>query len=97
MNLKSVISLQGGREGYNYYTSKMIYHRGASLSEHAPLFCHGTETIGYSRICHCLLFHEYSKQNSVQPFLRLRKLLRYTHAWTKLHNVVMTWMNLWRL
>ena len=55
------------------------------------------KTIDNSRICHCLLFHECGKQNFVQPFLRSWKLIRYTHAWTKLHNVVMTWLNLWRL
>ena len=75
----------------------MIYHRGASLSEHALLVRHGTQTIDNSRICHCLLFGECGKQNFVQPFLRSRKLLRYTRAWTKLHNVVMTRLNLWRL
>ena len=75
-------------------TSKMIYHQGASLSEHALLFCHGTQTIDNSRICHCLLFHRDGNQNFMQPFLRSRKLLRYTHAWTKLHNVVMTQLNL---
>ena len=31
-------------------------------------------------ICHCLLFHEYGKQNFAQPFsLRSRKLLYATH------------------
>ena len=29
-----------------------------------------------SRIYHCLLFHDYGKQNFVQPFLPSRKLLR---------------------
>ena len=60
-------------------TSKMNYHPGASLSEHAfadLMFCHGTQTMDNSRICHCLLFHEHGKQNFVQPFLRSRKLLR---------------------
>ena len=44
-------------------------------------------------ICHCLLFHEHGKQNFMQPFLRSRKLLRYTHAWTKLHNKVTSWIS----
>ena len=30
-------------------------------------WCHGTQTKDSSRICHCLLFHEHSKQNFVQP------------------------------
>ena len=43
----------------NEITSEMIYHRGTSLSEHAQLFCHGTQTTDDGRICHCLLFcHE---------------------------------------
>ena len=46
-----------------------------------------------SRICHCLLFHEHGKQNFVQPFRLSRKLLHYTHAWTKLHNEVMSWIS----
>ena len=40
-----------------------------------------------SRICHCLLFHEYRKQNFVQPLLGSMKLhYGYTHTLTKLHN-----------
>ena len=50
------------------------------------MFCHGTQIMDNSRICHCLLIHEHGKQNFVQPFRLSRKLLRYTHAWTKLHN-----------
>ena len=58
------------------------------------MFCHsGTQTMDNSRICHCLLFHEHGKQNFVQPLLWSRKLLRYTHTWTKLHNEVMSWMS----
>ena len=56
------------------------------------MFCHGTQIIDNSRICHCLLFHEHGKQNFVQPFRRLRKLLRYTHSWTKLHKF-MSWIS----
>ena len=41
----------------------MFYHQGVSLSEYALLFCHGTQTTDYSKICHCLLFHEHGKQN----------------------------------
>ena len=54
------------------------------------MFCHGTQIMDNSRICHCLLFHEHVKQNFVQPFRLSRKLLRYTHAWTKLHNEVLS-------
>ena len=44
-------------------------------------------------ICHCLLLHEHGKQNFVKPFIRSRKLLRYTHAWTKFHKYeVMSWI-----
>ena len=71
----------------------MIYHLGVSLSKHAfadLMFCHGTQTTDNSRICHCLLFHEHGKQKLLQPFLWLRKLLCYTHAWTKVHNKVMS-------
>ena len=46
-----------------------------------------------SRVCHCLLFHEHGKQNFVQPFCLSTKLLCYTHAWTKLHNEVMSWIS----
>ena len=44
-------------------------------------------------ICHCLLFHEYSKQNFVQPQVQSpvkEASIRYTRAWTKLHNKVMS-------
>ena len=54
------------------------------------MFCHGTQIMDNSRICHCLLFHEHGKQNFVQPFCLSRKLLRYTNARTKLHNEVMS-------
>ena len=40
------------------------------------MFCHGTQIMENSRICHCLLFHEHGKQNFVQPHLRSSKLLR---------------------
>ena len=71
----------------------MIYHQGASLSKHDLMFCHGTQTTDNSRICHCLLFDEHDKHNFVQPFLQSRKLLRlYTHALTKLHTEVMSWI-----
>ena len=45
-----------------------------------------------SRICHCRCFMSMVSKNFVQPFLQSRKLLRYTHAWTKLHNEVMSWI-----
>ena len=46
--------------------SKMTYHRGASLSEQCIadlMFCHGTQTMHNSRVCHCLLFHEHGEQS----------------------------------
>ena len=49
--------------------------------------------MGNSRSCHCLLFYEHGKQNFMQQFHLSRKLLRYTHAWTKLHNNVMSWIS----
>ena len=55
--------------------------------------CHGTQITDNSRICHCLLFHEHGKQNFMQQFHLSRKLLRYTHTWTKLHNNVMSWIS----
>ena len=36
------------------------------------------------------VFHGHGKQSFVQPFGLSRKLLRYTHAWTTLHNKVMS-------
>ena len=45
-----------------FITSKVIYHRGASLSEHAFAdLSHGIQTMDNSRICHCRCF-EYGKQ-----------------------------------
>ena len=41
------------------------------------MFCHGTQIMDNSRICHCLLFHGHGKQNFMQPFCLSRKLLRY--------------------
>ena len=61
-------------------TSKIIYRGGkpkrACIAD--LMFCiSGTQTMGNSRICHCLLFH---KQNFVQPFRQSRKLLwLHTH------------------
>ena len=43
-----------------------------------------------SRICNCLLFHERGKQNFVQPFLRLMKLLRLH---TRFNTEVMSWIS----
>ena len=45
-----------------WITSKMIYHQQASMSIADLMFCHGTQTMGNSRICHRLLFHEHGKQ-----------------------------------
>ena len=50
---------------YIFVTSiaNMIYHWGASLSEQCIadlMFCHGTQTMDNSRICHCLLFDEHA-------------------------------------
>ena len=71
-----------------------IIRVGAWASMHNLLmFCHGTQTMDNTRICHCLLFHEHSKQNLVQPFCLSRKLLCYTHTWTKLHKEVMSWIS----
>ena len=79
----------------SHSTSKMIYHWGQTWASmhNLLMFCHGTQIMDNSRICHCLLFHEHGKQNFVQPFRLSRKLLRYTHAWTKLHNEVMSWIS----
>ena len=45
------------------------------------------QTMENSRICHCRCFMSMVSKNFVQPFLRSRELLRYTHAWTKLHKL----------
>jgi len=45
------------------YTSKMIRHRGVSLSIADLMIYHDTQTIDNSRICHCLLFQECGKSN----------------------------------
>ena len=48
------------------------------------------------RICHCLLFHEHGKQNFVQSQVQSpvkEATIRYTHAWTTLHNKVMNWIS----
>ena len=45
---------------------KMIRHCRVSPSEQCIavlVFCHGTQTMHNSRIFHCLLFYERSKQN----------------------------------
>ena len=36
---------------YILYTSQMIYHRGASLSEHCIADCHGTEAMEFVTVC----------------------------------------------
>ena len=53
----------------------MIYHWGRAWPSNALLFCHGTQAMYNSRICHCLLLYEHGRQNFMQPFLRPRKLL----------------------
>ena len=53
------------------------------------IFCHGIQTVGSSRICHCCCFISMVSKNFVQPFLRSRKLLRYTHASSQ---IVMSWI-----
>ena len=63
----------------------MIYHWGASLSEHACIadlmFCHGTQTMDNSRICHCLLFHEHGKQKLHGAISLVKKASYYaTHT-----------------
>ena len=52
-----------------------------------------SSVLSWYTICHCLLFHKHDKQNFMQPFHLSRKLLRYTHAWTTLHNKVMSWIS----
>ena len=69
----------------------IIRERAWASMRNLLMFCHGTQNMDNSRICRCLLFREHGKQNFVQPFRLSRKLLRYTHAWTKLHNQVMSW------
>ena len=71
----------------------LIRGRAWASMHNLLMFCHGTQIMDNSRICDCLLFHEHGKQNFVQPFRLSRKLLRYTHAWTKLHNEVMSWIS----
>ena len=71
----------------------MIYHQHERACIADVMFCHGIQIMANSRICHCLLFHEHGKQNFIQPFRLSRKLIRYTHAWTKLHNKVMSWIS----
>ena len=67
----------------------MIYHGGGGEPEQACIadliFCHGIQTMDNSKICHCRCFMSMVSKNFVQPFLRSRELLRYTHAWTELH------------
>jgi len=46
------------------------------------MFCHGTQTLGFVTVCCSMSM----VSNFVQPFCLSRKLLCYTHAWTKLHN-----------
>ena len=54
------------------------------------------QTMVNSRICHCLLFHEHGRQDFVQPFLIFSgqgSFYGYTHAWTKLHKQVISWIS----
>ena len=47
------------------------------------MFCHGTQTMDNSRICHCLLFHEHGKQKLHGAISLVKKASYYaTHAWT---------------
>ena len=57
-----------------------------TLLEHQPWIIAGFVTAWVP-------FHEHGKQNSVQPFLRSRKLLRLHTCWTELHSEVMTWIS----
>ena len=54
---------------------------------------HGIQTMDNSRICHCRCFTSMVSKNFVQPFLRSRELLCYTHAWTKTSQIVMSWIS----
>ena len=76
----------------------MIYHRGASLSEYALLFCHAHKPwikAGFVTVC-CSV--SMVSKNFMQPFLRSTKLLLSTHThtlglnFTNCHE-----LNLWRL
>ena len=72
------------------YTSKMIYHQGATLSEHALLIEYFVTvykpwiTAGFVTVT---VFLSMVSKNFVEPFLQSRKLLRYTHAWAKIHKL----------
>ena len=59
------------------------------------MFCHDTHTVDNSRICPCLLFHEHGNlwQTLCSYFSGQRSYYGYTHAWTKVHNEVMSWIS----
>ena len=60
----------------------MLQHRGTILSEqsrHCAGLYHGTRTMNSSRVCDCLL--------------SVRAATMATHAWTKLHTQVMSWIS----
>ena len=64
-----------------------VYHLGASLSEHALLIqcfvmAHKSSPTGKKRKI------RLARETNTNPFCLSRKLFRYTHAWTKLHNKV---------
>ena len=37
------------------------------------MFCHGTQIMDNSKICHCRLFHDHGKPNFVQPFFPVKE------------------------
>ena len=51
------------------------------------IFCPVIQTMDSSRICHCRCFMSMVSKNFMQLFLWARKLLCYTHAWTKIHKL----------
>ena len=93
-NCKEVSDYTSGLQ-FNH-TSKMIYHRGGGEPERACIadliFCHGIQTMDSSKICHCHCFMSIVSKNFMQPFLWSRKLLRYTHTWTKIHKLSLVLM-----
>ena len=54
------------------------------------MFRHSTQTLGFVTVC-CSMSIVSKTSYSHKFSLRSRKLLRYTHAWTKLHTEVMSW------
>ena len=69
-----------------YVASKTIYHRGASLSEHAVhadlIFCHGIQTMNSSKICHCCCFMSVVSKKlcaAISPVKEATTLMQLLH------------------